>query len=446
MTTKHSALTVLFLTILLSCATGQQKFSKLSEDSLLTLLEKNNKAMGSLAVMENGKLIYTRAIGFSAVSPDKVPSTEKTRYRIGSISKMFTATMIFQLIEENKLQLTTTLDKFFPSVKNSVNITIGNMLNHRSGIHSFTDDPAYRNYMTKAHTKSEMVELISSSPSDFEPGSKFQYSNSNYVLLGYIAENLRKESYESILQKYICSKAGLTDTHLGEKTDLSKNESFSFRFTGGWDQLPETDMSIPQGAGAIVSTTSDLVIFITALFDGKLVKPSSLEKMKTISDGMGMGMQQLPYESKTVYGHGGGIDGFNSLLMYIPEDKLAVAYCSNGTNYAVNDIILHTLGNYYGKPVKLPVFNAYMVKPSDLDKYPGVYSNPGFPLKLTITANDGRLFGQGSGQPPFPLEATAKDEFKFDMAGIVIRFNTDSSKLDLLQGGKNISFSRESNP
>jgi D-alanyl-D-alanine carboxypeptidase len=442
---KFHTIPVLLLTIFITCANGQQKFSKPSEDSLLTVLEKNNKAMGSLAVMENGKLIYTRAIGFSAVSPGKIQSTENTRYRIGSITKMFTATMIFQLIEENKLQLTTTLDKFYPSVKNSANVTIGNMLNHRSGIHSFTDDPGYLTYMTKPHTKSEIVEIISAFPSDFEPGSKFQYSNSNYVLLGYIAESLRKASYESILQKYICSKAGLTNTHLGEKTDLSKNESFSFRFTGGWDQLPETDMSIPQGAGAIVSTTSDLARFITALFDGKLVKPSSLEKMKTISDGMGMGMQQLPYESKTAYGHGGGIDGFNSLLMYIPEDRLAIAYCSNGTNYSVNDIILHALGNYYGKPRKLPVFDVYAVNPADLSKYPGVYSNPGFPLKLTISVNDGRLFGQGSGQPPFPLEATAKDEFKFDMAGIVIRFNPDSSKFDLVQGGKTISFSRELN-
>jgi D-alanyl-D-alanine carboxypeptidase len=442
---KLNTFSVLLLTIFITSANGQQNFSKPSEDSLLTVLEKNNKAMGSLAVMENDKLIYTRAIGFSAASPGKVPSTEKTRYRIGSITKMFTATMIFQLIEENKLELTTTLDKFYPSVKNSANVTIGNMLNHRSGIHSFTDDPAYQTYMTKTHTKSEMVNLISSSPSDFEPGSKLQYSNANYVLLGYIVEDLRKASYESILQKYICSRAGLTDTHLGEKTDLTKNESYSFRFTGGWDKLPETDMSIPQGAGAIISTPSDLVKFITALFEGKLVKTSSLEKMKTINDGMGMGMQQLPYESKTVYGHGGGIDGFNSLLMYIPEDRLAIAYCSNGTNYSANDIILHALGNYYGKPLKLPVFDVYAVNPADLNKYPGVYSNPGFPLKLTITVNNGRLFGQGSGQAPFPLEATAKHEFKFDMAGIVIRFDTDSSQLDLVQGGKTISFSRESN-
>jgi CubicO group peptidase (beta-lactamase class C family) len=399
--------------------------------------------MGSLAVYENGKIIYARAVGYLEIKPEKIPSDIKTRFRIGSISKMFTATLIFQLIDEGKLSLSTTLDKFYPTVPNAQKITIGDLLSHRSGIHSFTNDSAYLTYMTKPKTREEMVRIISTPKADFEPDAKTDYSNSNFVLLGYIVEDLRKEPYIKVLQKQICSKAGLSDTYYGGKTDIAKNECYSFGFGTEWEKQPETDMSIPHGAGAIVSTPTDLTKFISALFAGKLVSDASLNQMKTIKDGLGMGMMQFPYENKTLYGHGGAIDGFSSLLVYFPDEKLAVSYCSNGTIYAVNEILLRTLNNYFNKPDKLPDFTPYSVKPEDLDQYLGVYSSTQIPIKLTITKKDGRLSGQGTGQSAFPLEASAKDEFKFEPAGIVMLFNPEKGELLLNQGGGKFTFTRE---
>lgn len=432
------SLTAFFLFSLLSSG---QTFNKAKEDSLLTLLQEKNKAMGSLAVMNNGKIIYARAIGYSFLEPKKNADIN-TKYRIGSISKMFTATLVFQLIEEGKLSTDTRLDKFFPSVQNSKDITIGNMLNHRSGIHSITDDPDYHQYMTQPKTKKEIVDLISKGKPQFNPGEKFSYSNSNYILLGYIVEELRKQPYDQVLQNFICSRIGLQDTYYGGKPDNSKNESASFEFKTTWVKLPETDMSIPHGAGAIVSTPSDLVKFITALFDGKLVKKESFERMMDIKDGMGMGIQQFPYENKKVYGHGGGIDGFSSLLCYLPDSRMAVCYCSNGTVFSVNDIILRTLNNYYGKDQKLPSFTTVNVTPEALEKLKGVYSTPSFPLKLTIIHRNGKLFGQGTGQPEFPLEPSAENVFRFEPAGIVITFTaTDSFILD--QGGAKMTFKKE---
>ena len=429
--------------ILLTSALNGQSFNKAKSDSLLNLLADKNKAMGSLAVLENGNVIYTKAIGFAEITPEKIASTEQTRYRIGSISKMFTATLIFQLIEDGKLQLSTTLHKFFPTVPNAQKITIGNLLYHRSGIHSFTNDSAYMHYMTMPKTHQEMIRIISESKPEFEPDAKTEYSNSNFVLLGYIVEDLRKEPYNNILQQYICSKAGLSDTYYGAKTDLAKNECYSFQWLTSWVKQPETDMSIPHGAGAIVSTPSDLVKFISALFTGKLISQESLDQMKTIKDGMGMGMQKFPYENKTVYGHGGAIDGFNTILCYFPEEKLAVSYCSNGTVYAVNDILLRTINNYFNKPDKLPVFTSYDYKSEDLDQFLGVYSSLQIPIKLTITRKEGKLFGQGSGQPAFPLEASAKNVFKFETAGIVINFNPEKGEFILEQGGGKFTFTRE---
>jgi CubicO group peptidase (beta-lactamase class C family) len=440
---KLKIFTSLLLLALAVNISAQTSFSKQKEDSLFSILSEKDKAMGSIAVLEKGNVIYAKAIGYRQLSPVKVPSDIHTKYRIGSITKMFTSTMLLQLVEEGKLQLTQTLDKFFPSIPNASKITIGNMMNHRSGIHNFTNDPQYQTYMTQPKTRSEMVGIIAATKPDFEPGEKFQYSNSNYVLLGYIVEDLRKVPYKTALQTYICKKAGLTETYYGDKADISKNESYSFTYAAAWDRQPETDMSIPHGAGAIVSTPSDLVKFINALFSGVLIKPASLDKMKTISDGMGLGIMQFPYDKKIVYGHGGGIDGFNSILIYIPEDGLAVAYCSNGTIYAVNDILLRTLNNYYGKKEKLPEFKTYKVDPAVFEKYTGVYSSPELPIKLTIKVNGERLFGQGEGQPPFPLEASAKDEFRFEPAGIVIKFMPEKDQLTLSQGGRTNLFTRE---
>jgi hypothetical protein len=158
---------------------------------------------------------------------------------------------------------------------------------------------------------------------------------------------------------------------------------------------------------------------------------------------MRFGIMQLPYDNKRDYGHGGGIDGFNSILIYIPEDRLAISYCSNGTIYGVNDILLRTLNNYYGKKEKLPEFTVYHADPKTFDKYTGVYSTPSIPIKLTISKNGERLSGQGEGQPPFPLEASGKDEFKFEAAGIVIRFMPEKNQMTLIQGGRENLFTRE---
>ncbi len=354
---------------------------------------------------------------------------------------MFTATLIFQLIDDGKLDITTTLDKYFPTVPNANTITIGNMLNHHSGIHSFTDDSTYLKWMTEPKTHKEIIRIISASQPEFEPGSKAIYSNVNFILLGYIIEKIINKSYGEVLQEKICSKIGLNDTYYGGKTDVTKNESYSFKYTADWEQQSETDLNIPHGAGAIVSTPSDLIKFIDALFAGQLISETSLNNMKTITDGIGKGIYRFPYD-QALYGHGGTIDGYNALLCYLPGEKLAVAFCSNGTNYSTNDIILGVLQIYFNRPYSLPVFSTYTVDPEELDKYLGVYSNTQIPLKITIAKNNGKMTGQATGQPAFPLEPAAEHVFKFDMAGIVIKFIPDKNQLLLEQSGRTFIYTK----
>ncbi|MGI8670878.1 MAG: serine hydrolase domain-containing protein [Aridibacter sp.] len=436
-----AAIIVLFALTSLSFS---QVLDKAKLNEFFDSLAETNKAMGSLSIRKDGDVLYNRAIGYSKIDgAEKVSSTPQTKYRIGSITKMFTATMIFQLIEQGKLKQTDTLDKFFPQIPNAKKITITNLLNHRSGIHNFTDDTDYLKWMTKPKTQAEMLSIIAKNKSDFEPDTKSSYSNSNYVLLGYIIEKVSGKTYRKLLEENITSKIGLKNTYLGDSKKPGENESFSYIYTENWQSLPETDLSIPGGAGAIISTSDDLTKFADALFNFKLVSENSLNKMKTINGDYGLGIIQFPLYGKKVFGYTGGIDGFNSMLIYSPEDKLSIAYISNGMVYPINDIMLNVSAIYLNKPFTVPIFETIKLKSEELDKYLGTYENTDLPLQITITKKVSSLFAQATGQSAFPLEATDKDKFKFDAAQVVIEFDTDKNQLTLKQGGQAFVFKKK---
>lgn len=208
-----------------------QSFDSKKMDSLFILLEKNNKFMGSIAISHNQKTIYDKTIGFSDVENGK-KADKNTKYRIGSISKIFTAALIFKAIEDKKLKLNQTLSEFFPSIKNSKTITIENLLNHSSGIYDFTRDENYLEWNTIYQSKDKMIERIEKGENDFNPNEKNEYSNSNYVLLTFILEKIHKKSYSEILNNEIVQPLKLKNTFFGEKTDIAKNESYSYNFEG----------------------------------------------------------------------------------------------------------------------------------------------------------------------------------------------------------------------
>jgi len=434
---------VLFSALTLATAFGQSLNSP-KLDSLFNILAEKNKSMGSLAISKNGKTIYRKAIGYSLISQnEKKAASSSSKYRIGSISKMFTASIIFQLIEEGKLKLETTLDTYFPSLPNASKITIGNLMNHRSGLHNFTDDPDYLTWMTKPKTHDEMLAVISKYKVDFQPDEKFSYSNSNYVVLGYVIEKIEGKPYSEILKNRITSRIGLKNTYYGGKTDTKNNECYSYKWVKDWALQPETDMSIPGGAGSVVSTPEDLTKFIEALFTLKLISEKSLTQMKTMRDGYGMGMFQMPFYSKKVFGHNGGIDGFASVLVYFPEDSLAVSYITNGLVYSVNEILIGVLSIYFNREYSLPVFRTISLKPEDLDKYLGVYASAQIPLKIEITKVNAQLIAQATGQSSFPLEPVDKDKFTFDQAGVKMEFTPEKNEMTLKQGGGSFLFTKE---
>ena len=271
---KISFSLIFFFILYVSSSFAQdRKFSTL--DSLFNLLEINDRFMGTLSISENSKIIYSKSIGKDDVASGKL-SNNLTKYRIGSISKMFTACLIFQAIEENKISLKQAINPYFPKITNAKKITIGNLLNHHSGIHNYTNDTSYLNYYTTSKSQKEMLEIIQEGGSDFKPNSRAEYSNSNYVLLTYILEKIYKKSYEELLLAKIIQPVGIKNTYFGSKLSPEKKECYSYRYSGKWELEKETNSSVSLGAGGIVSTTEDLLIFITNLFEGKIITAANL--------------------------------------------------------------------------------------------------------------------------------------------------------------------------
>ncbi|MFD2571858.1 serine hydrolase domain-containing protein [Spirosoma soli] len=418
-----------------------QTLDKAKLDQFFDRLAEKNKAMGSLTITKDGQMLYARSIGYSQINgTEKKLLTRSSRYRVGSVTKMFTAVMIFQLVEEGKLKLTDNLDKFFPQVPNANKITIAHILAHRSGIHEVSGDREFRTRRLDGMTKDELLALVVNSKPDFEPDAKDAYSNTGFQLLGMLIEKLTGQSYQEALQERITSKIGLKDTYLAMgNIDVNKNECFSYRYYLDWKQEPQTHASLLFGSGALISTPADLATFIQTLFNLKLVSKESLDQMKQNT----LGMQTFTYHGKTFYGHTGGVDNFGSWLVYLPEEKLALAYTSNAKVYPVAKIIDGVFDIYYNKPFTIPDFEAITVNPDVLDKYVGVYSIPGAPMKFTFSRDGATLYVQMTGQSAIPLEPITHDKFGIESAGIVFEFDAAGSQLIQKRNGRERVLTKE---
>lgn len=418
-------------------------------DSYLTSLSNNNKMMTAVYVTLNGTPVYEHYSGLASVE-DNVPLSAQTRFRIGSITKTFTAVLVMQLIEEGKLKLDTRLSTFFPEVPNAAGITIQHLLSHRSGIFNYTNDPEYTGYMTTAQTQQQLVQRIQAYDSQFKPGSKYSYSNSNYALLGFIVESLYEKPLAHVVAEKIAKPLKLNNTYVGNSIEVAENEASSYRYNSKWVKQPETDMSVPHGAGAIVSTAKDTNHFFNALFSGKLISKRSLRAMMKLEDGYGLGMTAAPFNEKQLYGHFGSIDGFVSAAGYNTKDGLNMTVFSNAVNYNFNNVLIAVLSSMYGLPIDVPDFSAKAIEVDEasLHAFEGKFASKQLPIKISFWVEDGKLMSQGEGQNPFPLEAYSETEFRFELAGIVIKFEKpdgtsgQSSAFTLHQGGGSFTFSR----
>jgi D-alanyl-D-alanine carboxypeptidase len=441
-------LNLLLLACCCSLAANAQtdNFKKL--DSFFDALATNNKAMGSIVIRQNGQTVYSKATGFRGYKAgEKIPSTPATIYRLGSISKVYTAAIIFQLIQQGRLTMETALSKYYPAIPNAADIKIKHLLNHSSGIFNITTDSTYTNWYKTGLSKNEMLKKMAGHPAVFIPGTSTRYSNSNFILLGYIIEDISKKTYQQNLDELINKKTGASHTYYFSKTDAAKNEAYSYAYENNqWEEQPETHQSIPHGAGAIAATAEETALFMEQYISGNILSRQWTDTVITGVKQLGYGVMKFTFDTLTGYGHNGAIDEFRSTAFYLPGQKIAMAFLSNGINYQLNDIMSAATKIYLQQPFTIPTFAAIELKDADLAKFNGVYSTDKFPLKITIDHKEGKLLAQATGQMQFSLDAQSPTSFANEQFGVVLEFvltNGDTVKeMILKQGGAAVSFTK----
>jgi CubicO group peptidase (beta-lactamase class C family) len=369
---------------------------------------------GSALVAKDGKVIFSKGYGMANDEWD-IPNTPQTKFRLGSITKQFTAASILLLQERGKLSVQDPICKFFDNCPDAwKEITIHHLLTHTSGIPNFTSFPDYMKTMMIPVTMESLVGRFKDKPLDFKPGEKMSYSNSGYVALGYIIEKVAGESYESFLQKNIFGPLKMSDTGYDRPTTILKNRATGYSSRNGKRINSEyLDMTIPHAAGALYSTVEDLFTWNEALFSDKLLSAKSREAMMTVDkNNYAYGLAIAQQHNRKIVSHGGGINGFSTVLSRFPEEKVTIVVLRNadygsGPNKIGQDLAAIVFGEKYEVPRERV---AIKIDPKILDAYVGQYElAPNF--ILTMTREGDSLMSQATGQPKFELFPESETKF-----------------------------------
>lgn len=430
------------ITILLGLMVYAQNIDVQKIDRFVSHIEKNDRGIGNVSIFKDGKEVYNRSFGQSKL--ENAEYNAETKYQIGSITKMITATLIFELIESNKLHLDDKLSPFFPKIPNSEKITMKNLLEHSSGLGDFTMKNDSKIWLKEKVRENEIFDEIIKQGVSFQPDEKVAYSNSGYFLLTKILEKIYKKDYATIVAEKINKPLNLKN--FSSITSKTKNIFPSYGYNEKWEKIKDFEFSNVIGVGDIVSTTTDLNTFLYNLFQYKILKKESIEQMKpdhTKKETFGRGMMLMPFYEHILYGHGGDTYGTHTIVSYNEKDQLGFSFAFNGERFPHNDFAIGILSIIYGKEYNFPEFNTITLKSEDLDRFLGTYSSPDFPLKLTITKDGNTLKGQGTGQPAFPLECYETNKFKFDQAQLKLDFIPEENKMILKQRGTIVEMKKE---
>jgi CubicO group peptidase (beta-lactamase class C family) len=292
---------------------------------------KNQGFMGAVLVANGDRVLFSRGYG-EANLEWSIPNSPDTEFRLGSLTKQFTAALVLKLQEGGKLKINDKISTYLPDAPKAwANITVAELLGHTSGIPNFTDDPTFGVWSASPHTPAELLAFFKDKPLDFPPGTKFAYSNSNYAVLGVLIEKLGDGAYGEQLKSRLFDPLGMTHTGLDSDDLILPKRASGYRPRAGALVYARSEsMTVPWAAGGLYATTGDLLRWERALFGTKVISADSLKRMTTPGLGhYGLGLFSEKIDGKTVISHGGGIEGFNTELYYAPETDVTVVVLSN---------------------------------------------------------------------------------------------------------------------
>lgn len=408
----------------------------------------------SVAVARNGKVIVSKGYGLAEVEHG-VRADGDSLFRMGSITKQFTAAAIMRLVEQGKLGLDDPITNYLPTYNaQGREITIRHLLTHSSGIKSYTElKRVMADEPEREFTHQEMLDMVQNEPLAFEPGAQVAYCNTGYYLLGMIIENVSGKDYCAYLQEEFFGPLGLTRTRCDSNTEIIKGRAQGYSVVG--DTLVN-DRGLATGttfaAGGLLASAHDLVVWADALARGKVVSLASYKLMSTpyeLAGGRmseyGFGMIIETLDGHTRISHGGNIFGFNSLLAHFPDDGLTVAVISNSQSISAKWIAEALSRGALGftEPT------AVAISETEAARCEGVYEFPGEGWGVTITQRDGKLYSQASDDSVFAMTYVGKGEFKSRLYDSDVRFSFDlagdkpSPILKLHDGGAELTAKRK---
>ena len=334
----------LFLILFTSQAFTQDK-SQIIED-LIKKYYDYGQFNGSILVTENGKVILSKGYGYAEMEW-KNPNTPDTKFRLASITKQFTAMLIMQLVEKGQISLDGKISDYLPYYRKDIGekVTVQQLLTHTSGIYNYTNDPeVMQNRVRDNMSVEELVVNLCSKELDFEPGTKYNYSNSGYVILGAIIEEVTGKKYEDVLKENIFIPLKMTNSGYDHNSEIIENRASGYDKTmEGFIHSRYIDMSIPFSAGALYSTVNDMFLWDQALYTDKLVSKETLQQIFTphLEDyGFGWHISDVEIGNlkKNLITHSGGIFGFNTIIMRFPEDNSCIVILNNYSNGNIRNL------------------------------------------------------------------------------------------------------------
>lgn len=335
------ALWILCLLLCLTCpaafAASVDKAAQI--DALMAKYAAMKQFNGSMLVAQDGRILLQKGYGLAEMEWG-IPNAPDTKFRLGSVTKQFTALLVLQLVQEGKLSLDAKVADVLPYYRKDTGgrIAVRQLLNHTSGLPNYTARPDFQDKLMRNPSGVEdFIKGYCSGDLEFEPGTKFNYSNSGYFVLGAVIEQLTGKPYEQVLQERILDPVGMKDTGYDHSDALLVKRASGYQKTpAGYLNAPYMDMSLPYAAGALYSTVGDLYLWDQALYTDRLL-PADL-KQQMFTPGLdnyafGWSVRQLPVgpekASRTVIGHGGGINGFSTLINRVPDDRNLVVLLDN---------------------------------------------------------------------------------------------------------------------
>lgn len=404
-------------------------------DELVGAYMKQNRFMGSVLAAKGGRILLAKGYGYANLEHE-VPNSPQTKFRLGSITKQFTAALILKLEEQGKLSTADLVSKYYPEAPEAwKSLTIHHLVTHTSGIPNYTALPDYGPKMRDKVKLADMIARFRDKPLEFEPGTKFKYSNSGYFLLGYIIERASGESYESFLKKTIFDPLDMQASGYDWDTTILKHRAAGYEM--GPDRKPRNaaylDMGQPYAAGSLYSTVEDLYRWDRALYTEKLLAKKTLEKMFTPErDNYAYGFIVDKQFNRRRISHGGGINGFTTQIARYPDDDVCVVVLNNmggpATGAIARDVAAIVLGEKYSLPQER---QEVTLAPAVLDKYVGAYKAG--PFDLTVKRDGDKMSITVGGQGTVPLFAEAPGKFFVKVTDAQFVFNEDASEVTMIQ-------------